>query len=84
LPANAAGFFMGNYEQSMLSKGKIFIKWKTNLIDLSKRNRLLNFKDSATSVIKFNFDINQIFDWLTIHSSFLLFDENVGKFVSLM
>ncbi|SEB45486.1 DUF4011 domain-containing protein [Paenibacillus sp. GP183] len=39
-------------------------KWKTNLIDLSKRNRLLNFKDNTSSVIQFNPDIDQVFGLL--------------------
>lgn len=40
-------------------------RWKTNLIDLSKRNRLLNFKDNVSAVIKFNSNINEIYNLLS-------------------
>lgn len=39
-------------------------KWKTNLIDLSKRNRLINFKDNAASVIKFKTDLDKMYQSL--------------------
>lgn len=39
-------------------------RWKTSLIDMSKRNRLLNFKDNNSSVIQFNHSLNLMFDSL--------------------
>lgn len=40
-------------------------RWKTNLIDLSKRNRLINFKDNISTVIKFNTDIDEMYQLLS-------------------
>ncbi|OMD41126.1 DUF4011 domain-containing protein [Paenibacillus odorifer] len=44
-------------------------KWKTNLIDLSKRNRLMNFKDNVASVIKFKTDLNMMYQSLSSDKS---------------
>ena len=40
-------------------------RWKANLIDLSKRNRLLNFKENANKVIKFKEAIDDIYQTLS-------------------
>lgn len=58
-----------NEKESFGVKTEIFNKkmhrWKTNLIDLSKRNRLINFKDNVTSVVKFNTDVNVMYQLLS-------------------
>jgi len=47
-------------------------KWKTNLIDLSKRNRLINFKDNVASVVKFKTDINMMYQRLSNDKSLMV------------
>ncbi|QSF46532.1 DUF4011 domain-containing protein [Paenibacillus tianjinensis] len=47
-------------------------KWKTNLIDLSKRNRLINFKDNVASVIKFKTDLNMMHQSLSSDKSLMV------------
>ena len=49
----------------VVDKGKMELKinnWKSRLIDLTKRNRLLNFKASKSSTLKIDGDIKEIFD----------------------
>ncbi|WP_179195801.1 DUF4011 domain-containing protein [Bacillus sp. OV166] len=48
-----------------MDKGKMELKinnWKSRLIDLTKRNRLLNFKASKSSTLELDGDIKEIFN----------------------
>lgn len=49
------------YEQILESK---LNKWKSNLIDLSKRNRLLNFAENSSSVLRFKMEMEDLFSGL--------------------
>lgn len=52
-------------------------QWKNKLIDLTKSNRLLNFKDSLTTNVKLNQSLNPIFKILEQGSKSILVRENV-------